>query len=669
MLGVLWRHEMRHVLRDRRALVAALLLPLLLVPLVLWGARLASQIQSAQQAADPSEVRLVGPAADAVRELLENSGLATESVTSWGLDSEASALSALAAGEVDAVMDCRWIQPRSNPAWDAMPRVLLLFYADDARSNLAVDRVESLLLEVRAETRRVRLQDRGSAVDSQEVLAVTETDIATQGQVAGARLGRWATAALLLLALLGGSVVAGDTLAGERERGSLETLLTSAVERRQIVLAKLLAVATFGGLVVGVQLLNLYLQLAWMGDDGMPLGLAVQRSPGVWISLGALLLPLLLLISGALLWISGRAKSYKEFHFYLLPLTVVLVVPATAAALPGAELQGGWVLLPIANISLAVRATLMGQGATLPSIGAWMVTTMVAAWTLRAAVLELTSETRWVESRGKAPAILTPFERHVGAWFVAFWALIFLLLVHVPWWTDLVAQLVLTLIIVCLGGSLALILGYGLERHQVLRLRAPAPRYWLLVWVGAPALALSCGALFRWTTELFPISRQALQAYGGLLEQPGLSGLELVVLIALLPAICEEIAFRGILLSGLQRRLPQLQACLVVGVAFAMFHFDTARFLPTLLLGSMLALLTLRSQSIYPAMVWHALHNGLALWLGFLGVSLVDLSASWYVAGGLVALGAMIWLWKQPETSAIEVLDPQDASIDSPRHL
>lgn len=649
MLGVLWRHEMRHVLRDRRALLAALLLPLLLLPLVLWGARLATELQAAQQAADPSLVRLVGPAAESVRELLGESDLVAE----WTLDVEAAAFNALAVGDVDAVMDCRWIEPRSNPAWDAMPRVQVFFYADDARSNLAVERLESLLLEVRAETRRMRLRDRGSSLDLEEVLTVTETDIATQGHAAGARLGRWVTTVLLLLALLGGSVVAGDTLAGERERGSLETLLTSAVDRHQIVLAKLLAVMTFGGLVIGLQLLNLYLQLAWMGDDGVPLGLAVQRSPGVWLLLGGLLLPLLGLVSGALLWISGRARSYKEFHFYLLPLTVLLVVPATAAALPGAQLQGGWVLLPVANISLAVRSVLMGQGTALPLLGAWLVTAGVAAWALRSAVLELTSETRLVESSGASSSvILTPFERHVGAWFVAFWSLIFLLLVHVPWWTDLVAQLVLTLIIVCLGGSLALILGYRLERRHVLKLHPPARIYWFAVLLGAPALALGNGALFRWTTELFPLSRQAQQAYGGLFEQAGPSPLELLILIVLLPAICEEIAFRGVLLSGLQRHLPQLQACLLVGFAFAMFHFDTARFLPTFVLGTVLALLTLRSQSIYPAMAWHGLNNGLALGLGSLGISLVELPIGGYVVGGCVAMGVVVWIWKQPDGPA-----------------
>ena len=644
MLGLLWRHEMRHVLRDRRALVAALLLPLLLLPLVLWGARLAAQIQAAQQAAEPSKVGLVGAAADAVQDLLPQS----EHVIFSTFEVEDAALGTLAVGELDAVLNCRWIEPQANPTWRAMPRALIFFYADDARSNLAVERLESLLQQARTETRSIRLKERGSGLDLEQVLAVTETDVATRERLAGARLGRWATAVLLLLALLGGSVVAGDTLAGERERGSLETLLTSAVERHQIVLAKLLAVATFGGLVIGMQLLNLYLQLAWMGDDGLPLGLAVQRSPLVWSILICLLIPLLALVSGALLWISGRARSYKEFHFYLLPLTAMLVLPATAAALPGAQLQGGWILLPVANISLAVRAVLTGQATAIPLLGAWLVTAGLAAWTLRAAVQELTSETRLMAPAGPAgPAVLTPFEGHVGAWFVGFWCLIFLLLVHVPWLTDLSAQLVLSLVVVCFGGSMALILVYGLPKRQVLKWRMPAAKFWIPVWVGAPVLVLCNGALFRWTTELFPLSRVAQEAYGAFLEQPGLSGLEILVLAALLPAICEEIAFRGVLLSGLQRRLPELQACLVVGVTFALFHFDTARFLPTLVLGAVLALLTLRSGSIFPAMAWHALNNGLVIWLGARGVSLVDLSAGWYAAAGLLAVGTVFWLWRQ----------------------
>jgi sodium transport system permease protein len=86
-----------------------------------------------------------------------------------------------------------------------------------------------------------------------------------------------------------------------------------------------------------------------------------------------------------------------------------------------------------------------------------------------------------------------------------------------------------------------------------------------------------------------------------------LAGLSLVVL----PAVCEELAFRGLILTGLRRRYRPWAAVGLSSFLFALYHMNVFQLLPTFLLGVVLALLTVRSGSVYPAMLFHFLHNGL----------------------------------------------------------
>lgn len=88
---------------------------------------------------------------------------------------------------------------------------------------------------------------------------------------------------------------------------------------------------------------------------------------------------------------------------------------------------------------------------------------------------------------------------------------------------------------------------------------------------------------------------------------------ELLLLVAVLPGICEEITFRGVLLHGLRRRLRSVALCLVVRGIFALFHLSLVRLLPTFLIGIVLAALTLVTGSLYPAVLWHALSNAFAI--------------------------------------------------------
>lgn len=96
-----------------------------------------------------------------------------------------------------------------------------------------------------------------------------------------------------------------------------------------------------------------------------------------------------------------------------------------------------------------------------------------------------------------------------------------------------------------------------------------------------------------------------------------------VAAMALTPALCEELFFRGFLLSGLRTRLDRWPAILVSGLLFGAFHLVTSgalsliRFLPSSLMGIVLGWICLRTRSVFPGVALHAVHNGLLIALAY----------------------------------------------------
>src|SRR5262249_49253290 len=187
-----------------------------------------------------------------------------------------------------------------------------------------------------------------------DLSAMNENSLATQRQVTGLALGRSLTLFLLLLILTSGAVVAIDSLAGEKERGTLETVLTTAVKRTELLTAKGLVILAIALLISLVQPLNLLIY-ARLKLFSLPASLATAVPPWIAVLLFLLFLPVAALAAGTLLLISGYARSYKEAQLYFLPTLLVGLLPALAPLLPGVKLRSILALAPVSIIAIATK--------------------------------------------------------------------------------------------------------------------------------------------------------------------------------------------------------------------------------------------------------------------------------------------------------------------------
>jgi sodium transport system permease protein len=173
-----------------------------------------------------------------------------------------------------------------------------------------------------------------------------------------------------MLCLIGSMYPAMDITAGEKERGTMETLLCSPAARTDIVLGKFLMVLTGGLSAVVFSLLSFGLTLLLVGRSmGAAAGVAGAVAAGVDLPtidpvgvLGvlAMVLPVAVLFSAIVFTVSLFAKSQKEAQSYLTPFIFAVIVPSIVALLPGIELNLGLALIPVVNISLVCKEMLSG---------------------------------------------------------------------------------------------------------------------------------------------------------------------------------------------------------------------------------------------------------------------------------------------------------------------
>jgi|GEM_PF-6609559 len=161
----------------------------------------------------------------------------------------------------------------------------------------------------------------------------------------------------VFLVLSGGLYVALELFAVDRERGLLEALLATRVDRRTVVDAKTVAVAGVSGLVV----------LLSAGVWGLLRGWSVWTYPGVAV----LLVPLVAQSTGGLVALCGWVSSSRVGRALGMPVMLVGAGLAVVAGLPGVELNAVWAVVPVVGLSLALEA-MVGTGLD-AGIGVWVV--------------------------------------------------------------------------------------------------------------------------------------------------------------------------------------------------------------------------------------------------------------------------------------------------------
>ena len=477
---------------------------------------------------------------------------------------------------------------RDGPATTRVEMAPVEVYPNLAKdaSKAAHRRVSDALANWREAIGRRNLQASNLPPTAAKPFKIATVDVAKKGQRQAALWSKILPFVLLIWALTGAFYPAIDLCAGEKERGTLETLLSSPAERIEIVWGKLLTVMLFSMATAILNLASMGLAGSFLLSQldlpgfGPPPGLAI-----VWLLVA--LVPVSALFSALCLALAAFARSSKEGQYYLMPMMLVVMPLTILPMAPGVELNIGNSLIPITGVILLLRSMLEGNYLeALPYIPLVVVVTLGCCW----------MAIRWATEQFNSESVLfRESERWgVGMWLkhllrdreatpsfseAMFCGVLILLIrffisfsVAVPrTFADFVALVSVTQLVVIATPALLMTVMLTRSPAKTLLLRRPP----MLAPIAAVVLAIVLHPfvnLFQVVVNrIYPINEGIARQLDQLMIGSG--GLwSMLLVIAVLPAVCEELAFRGFILSGLRRVGHKWTAIVISSIFFAATH-------------------------------------------------------------------------------------------------
>ena len=528
------------------------------------------------------------------------------------------------------------------------PKIYVFQNSASDQSRIGAQRIKSVISRWQKSVVKQRLADNGISPAMVANIVVEDADVADK---LGKQTAIWSKLfpfIIMVWSLTGAFYPAIDLCAGEKERGTFETLLSSPAARSEIAIGKLLTVMSFS---VTTALLNL-MSMAFTGlfvasrmgglPGGMGLGLPPVASVG-WLLLA--LVPISALFSAIALAAAAFARSSKEGQYYLVPLMMISMPLMMIPMMPSIKLDFGTSLIPVTGLMLFLRGLIEGQYAECIQFGAPVcLVTFACCW----------FAVRWVVYQFNSESVLfRPSEQFgVGTWFrhvlrerdqlpsfanAILCALIILVAKFFIGFAVSAPQdffdfakttiIILAATIAVPGIVMALLLTQSPSKSLRLTVCSPAAAS------AAVLLAIMLNPLFTWFTSLvmivYPPTGDMFQlqaAVTNILESaPNIFAI--LAVFALAPAIFEELAFRGFILSGMQSLRNKWQAILMTSILFGIAHGVLQQSLITSVVGVVMAIIAVQTKSIFPCMLFHLTHNSMTVLLSSANARVVESTA------------------------------------------
>ena len=674
-INTIWRKELLDTLRDRRTLIAMILVPIVLYPAMILGSLQGFELQvSKLQQEEYTVAVLAEPVRAWLRHVIDTDparqprameGMPAEELvekaTSGELaeDEEPELTEKASPGEaaqagvhrappkytIEVVPDPNQIASgilagsihvglvlaSPPPTADGTETADVVLYLDqtEIRSQMATSGLDGIFQRFGEDLLKQRLKREQLDESFVVPVAIQQETVATPERVGGSILGQIVPLILIVMTITGAIYPAIDLTAGERERGTLETLMVAPVPTVDLIAGKFVVVALIGMLSAALNLISIG-GTVYLGG----LGQLLSRGGEVVIPIGALpwvlvvLIPLAVMFSALLLAVCSFARSFKEAQNYVMPVMVAVLIPATVGVLPGMRLEGPLLVMPVTNITILTRDLFTGRFDLVAILWVTLSTTLYAGAAVAVAAKLFGQEAVLFADSGSIKTIFqrrffkssdSPGTAQALLLMAAVFSLNFFLqqallgggeVGTLEYWFGIAGVIILLFLAVPLGAA-----WYSRVRIKpAFSLRTPP----LTGILAAVCFGLSTWILgqawFVFQRGWLPMPLQMEQLFEQMVGRlHGTSPWTMIFFTALVPAICEEFFFRGYALSGSRRTLGKWPAILLVGFAFGVFHFSIHRLVVTSVLGVLFGLLVVQFRSIWPAVLAHLMNNGISV--------------------------------------------------------
>lgn len=677
--------ELVDLLRDRRTVIATIVVPVVLYPLLMLFSVQAASVQTGRVAQEyvvvgvqnkedqgtllrfldqePPRKLKNGEVDEDYKPLLKR--------IHWVVTSDLKA--AVQSHEIGCGVIVTQIKHVNDPMREQVTFELLL-QTDQIRSRIAGQRVEAVFERIGHAQVNKRLEKLDVSRDVIEPFYFKQTNLTTSGSLLGLIL----PLLLVLITLTSAIYPAIDLTAGEHERGTLETLMVCPVPVGELVAGKFLTVVTIA--LLGA-MLNLGSVAATVYFGGLTdlLGAMDQNAgdlPLTAIPIVLLaLIPFAVLTSAILFAVCGFARSFKEAQNYVTPVILATLLPGMVANLPGTELAGPMLVLPVGNMVLLLRDLLSGtqlQGYQILMV--LLSTSLYAGGAVAFAASMFGREAVLFSDNASLKSLFNRKMVQANIYPTPGMACLYVAMLFPTWfYVQNMLQQHFT-------GDMISILRWVAVAMPVFFALLPV----LMIWYFKCAIKPSFGfqntsgkywlsgfllGLCMWAigAEVIAFQEYVLPIPEALIKQQApLEALLktqpiwwLLLVIAVVPAFVEEMLFRGMLLGSLRSSGKRYLGLFITAAAFALFHFLVYRMAITFVMGLFLAYLCWQSRSIWPGVLAHFMNNAFSVirsqhgeviheWLGINAESESNHLPIHIIAIAVLLLVGAWWLSRKP---------------------
>ena len=382
MIFTIFKKELKDTLRDKRTLVMMLVIPTLIFPIIL---NIFVNVSASFNDDAKTKEITIALIEDEKNEIIKSFNTIPEEFGNKKF------VIVKDTNEIIAKIQANEIQLGISTGTDVeakmskMEPVTINFFYDATEIGMD-ERAKSYFEFVNTSFKSKRFDELQISENETKPVISKLTNVASDKEVLGKLAGGILPYIFIAFGFLGCMYPAIDLFTGEKERGTIETLLTTPVHRWQILFGKMCVVVLSGLMASTCALLGLFLSIEVLDIVQVPEILAVIHevlSLKFIIMLYALLFPLTVFFAGVMIPISIYAKSFKEAQSIITPLNVVMVLPAMIGFFPGVELNAITAAIPVVNVVLSTKDLIAGTldlGLLSISFGVMVVLAIIAVF-------------------------------------------------------------------------------------------------------------------------------------------------------------------------------------------------------------------------------------------------------------------------------------------------
>jgi len=354
---IIAKKEIVDITRDKRTLLMMIAFPLLLMP-ILMGTMMKITSSQAEKASEKQlKVAFIG---QQYAPNLYNAFINLDKLIILNQIPIDSVQSYIQSEYLDAAIK---IDPsyQLNINNNSQAQINIIYKGTDSFGT-AKERIQMVLEQFEKSIIKLRMNRLNLKPDVVKAFDIEFNDVASKQERFGKLAGGWLPYVFILFGFMGAMYPALDLGSGEKERGTLETILSSPASRLDIVLGKFIVIMSAAFLTAFLALAGILIGIQQITE--IPPALLTLVNEIFTIKTIALIMTLVLPVSAffsaALLGLSIYAKSFKEAQSIVAPLNIVIIFPAVIGTLPGIELNMITSLIPILNVSLASKDIIAG---------------------------------------------------------------------------------------------------------------------------------------------------------------------------------------------------------------------------------------------------------------------------------------------------------------------